>query len=314
MQFYAIRNCVQLWYGNPPKNNPWLDTITKGKALTKLQMLQANAVYFERIFDNNYLEGIYKHYNPLRTDVPFAEMVHTFEGASFLRQMATNDYYDSSWLVNAYYSRETNALVSLNGYLNPPIFSKDFLAVMNYAGIGVTLGHELSHAFDDWGSYYNGNGQMEDWLGPQMRAIFQKKKECFVKQYGNSKVQIDGVWINLNGTLTVNENIADNGGLNAAFKAWQVLKRSSSSLDQNIFGKIDGLEEFNGDQLFFIHYAFRQCSRLGSTWLRQRIMTEQHSVVPARVNIPLQNSPHFAKIFACPSGSPMNPIEKCAIW
>jgi len=69
-------------------------------------------------------------------------------------------------------------------------------------------------------------------------------------------VQIDGVWINLNGTLTVNENIADNGGLNAAFKAWQVLKRSSSSLDQNIFGKIDGLEEFNGDQLFFIHYAF----------------------------------------------------------
>ena len=59
---------------------------------------------------------------------------------------------------------------------------------MNYAGIGVTLGHELSHAFDDWGSYYNGNGQMEDWLGPQMRAIFQKKKECFVKQYGNSKV------------------------------------------------------------------------------------------------------------------------------
>uniref|UniRef100_A0A915M811 Uncharacterized protein n=1 Tax=Meloidogyne javanica TaxID=6303 RepID=A0A915M811_MELJA len=229
----------------PPKDNPWLDTITRGKALTKLQMLQANAVYFERIFDNNYLEGIYGHYNPLRTDVPFAEMVHTFEGASFLRQMATNDYYDSSWLVNAYYSRETNALVSLNGYLNPPIFSKDFLAVMNYAGIGVTLGHELSHAFDDWGSYYNGNGQMEDWLGPQMRAIFQKKKECFVKQYGNSK---------------------------------------------------------------------RQCSRLGSTWLRQRIMTEQHSVVPARVNIPLQNSPHFAKIFACPSGSPMNPIEKCAIW
>ncbi|CAK5079481.1 unnamed protein product [Meloidogyne enterolobii] len=296
------------------ENNPWLDTITKGKALTKLQMLQANAVYFERIFDNNYLEGIYRHYNPLRTDVPFAEMVHTFEGASFLRQMATNDYYDSSWLVNAYYSRETNALVSLNGYLNPPIFSKDFLAAMNYAGIGVTLGHELSHAFDDWGSYYNGNGQMEDWLGPQMRAIFQKKKECFVKQYGNSKVQIDGVWINLNGTLTVNENIADNGGLNAAFKAWQVLKRSSSSLDQNVFGKIDGLEEFNGDQLFFIHYAFRQCSRLGSTWLRQRIMTEQHSVVPARVNIPLQNSPHFAKIFACPSGSPMNPIEKCAIW
>uniref|UniRef100_A0A915NQS1 Uncharacterized protein n=2 Tax=Meloidogyne TaxID=189290 RepID=A0A915NQS1_9BILA len=296
------------------ENNPWLDTITKGKALTKLQMLQANAVYFERIFDNNYLEGIYRHYNPLRTDVPFAEMVHTFEGASFLRQMATNDYYDSSWLVNAYYSRETNALVSLNGYLNPPIFSKDFLAVMNYAGIGVTLGHELSHAFDDWGSYYNGNGQMEDWLGPQMRAIFQKKKECFVKQYGNSKVQIDGVWINLNGTLTVNENIADNGGLNAAFKAWQVLKRSSSSLDQNIFGKIEGLEEFNGDQLFFIHYAFRQCSRLGSTWLRQRIMTEQHSVVPARVNIPLQNSPHFAKIFACPSGSPMNPVEKCAIW
>nr|CAD2128705.1 unnamed protein product [Meloidogyne enterolobii] len=225
--------------------------------------------------------------------------------------MATLDYYDPSWGVNAYYSRENNALVTLNAYLQPPIFNHDFPAPFNYAGIGVTLGHELTHAFDAWGSYYDAEGKYNnDWLLPDIRRKFQERKQCFVKQYGNIKVQVDGTLLSINGSLTANENIADNGGLVAAFNAFQLLKQKVN-YPKHVF---NGLKRFNDEQLFFIHYAFRQCSKMGQIWLRQRLSVGQHSVTPARVNVPLQNFPKFAKAFKCPLGSAMNPYLKCSLW
>uniref|UniRef100_A0A915NP17 Peptidase M13 C-terminal domain-containing protein n=1 Tax=Meloidogyne floridensis TaxID=298350 RepID=A0A915NP17_9BILA len=226
---------------------------------------------------------------------------------SLLRQMATLDYYDPSWGVNAYYSRENNALVTLNAYLQPPVFNHDFPAPFNYAGIGVTLGHELTHAFDAWGSYYDAEGKYNnDWLLPDIRRKFQERKQCFVKQYGDIKVQVDGTLLSINGSLTANENIADNGGLIAAFNAFQLLKQKHN-YPKHVF---NGLRQYNEEQLFFIHYAYRQCSKMGQIWLRQRLSVGQHSVTPARVNVPLQNFPKFAKAFKCPLGSAMNPYLK----
>uniref|UniRef100_A0A1I8B5D0 Peptidase_M13 domain-containing protein n=1 Tax=Meloidogyne hapla TaxID=6305 RepID=A0A1I8B5D0_MELHA len=221
--------------------------------------------------------------------------------------MSTLDYYDPSWGVNAYYSRENNALVTLNAYLQPPIFNHDYPAPFNYAGIGVILGHELSHAFDAWGSYYDSEGKYKkDWLVPAIRSKFQERKQCFVKQYGDIKVQVDGTILSINGSLTANENIADNGGLVAAFNAFQMLKQKFNYPKQ--------LKQFNDEQLFFIYYAYRQCSKMGQIWLKQRLSVGQHSIVPARVNLPLSNFPKFAKAFKCPLASPMNPSLKCSLW
>jgi len=129
-----------------------MDSSTKQRALSKLGAVQANAVYFDQIFNDNYLSNIYRPYQTFRLDLPFAQMVHQIEGKkylinyilnnfyflclNFLRQFSSADYYDPSWGVNAYYSRENNALIVLNGYLQSPIFNPNFPDSLNYAGIG----------------------------------------------------------------------------------------------------------------------------------------------------------------------------------
>nr|CAD2172002.1 unnamed protein product [Meloidogyne enterolobii] len=293
------------------ETNSWLDLKAKQNALIKLKGIRSVSAYFDQIFNDNYLQQIYKPFYLLKTDALFPQIVYQLTGLSLLRQMATLDYYDPSWGVNAYYSRENNALVTLNAYLQPPIFNHDFPAPFNYAGIGVTLGHELTHAFDAWGSYYDAEGKYNnDWLLPDIRRKFQERKQCFVKQYGDIKVQVDGTLLSINGSLTANENIADNGGLIAAFNAFQLLKQKHN-YPKHVF---NGLRQYNEEQLFFIHYAYRQCSKMGQIWLRQRLSVGQHSVTPARVNVPLQNFPKFAKAFKCPLGSAMNPYLKCSLW
>uniref|UniRef100_A0A915LHX9 Uncharacterized protein n=1 Tax=Meloidogyne javanica TaxID=6303 RepID=A0A915LHX9_MELJA len=272
--------------------------------------------YFPHFLDHLYVKkylakGVKEQVKQIFTDI-YAAFKQMLESLSLLRQMATLDYYDPSWGVNAYYSRENNALVTLNAYLQPPVFNHDFPAPFNYAGIGVTLGHELTHAFDAWGSYYDAEGKYNnDWLLPDIRRKFQERKQCFVKQYGDIKVvQVDGTLLSINGSLTANENIADNGGLIAAFNAFQLLKQKVN-YPKHVF---NGLRQYNDEQLFFIHYAYRQCSKMGQIWLRQRLSVGQHSVTPARVNVPLQNFPKFAKAFKCPLGSAMNPYLKCSLW
>nr|CAD2197496.1 unnamed protein product [Meloidogyne enterolobii] len=293
------------------ETNSWLDLKAKQNALIKLKGIRSVSAYFDQIFNDNYLQQIYRPFYLLKTDALFPQIVYQLTGLSLLRQMATLDYYDPSWGVNAYYSRENNALVTLNAYLQPPIFNHDFPAAFNYAGIGVTLGHELTHAFDAWGSYYDAEGKYNnDWLLPDIRRKFQERKQCFVKQYGNIRVQVDGTLLSINGSLTANENIADNGGLIAAFNAFQLL-RQKVNYPKHVF---NGLRQYNDEQLFFIHYAYRQCSKMGQIWLRQRLSVGQHSVTPARVNVPLQNFPKFAKAFKCPLGSAMNPYLKCSLW
>ncbi|KAI1705347.1 peptidase family m13 domain-containing protein [Ditylenchus destructor] len=295
---------------------PWIDVTVKRKALGKLATLQEHAVYFDQIFNDAHLNYLYRPYAALRTDVAFAQMVHQLEGVSFLRQLSSSEFYNPSWMANAYYSRENNALVALNGYLQPPIYSPNLPEAMNFAGIGTILGHELSHGFDFWGSFYDAEGRNEDWLGTTMRREFLERKQCFVEQYGRIRIPLESFRTSLpvNGSLTVNENIADNGGIKAAFYAWEMLKRYAKPADQRIFGRVKGLEKYNPDQLFFINYAFRNCAVMGDAWTRQRLLTGQHAVSSARVNVPLQNFDMFAKAFNCPAGSPMNPTHKCAIW
>lgn len=249
MQIYAN---VFVAFRRMLEENSWLEFGAKQRALAKLRSIHANAVYFGRIFDDNYLAKLYRRYDTFRPDVPFAQMVHQMEGT--------------------------------------------------------VLGHELSHGFDDWGSYFNSEGVNEDWLGITARSAFRERKQCFVQQYGGQKIKVEGTNLAINGSLTVNENIADNAGLEAAFRAWQLLAIFQAP------NQIRALEQFDTDQLFFIHYAFRQCSRMGQVWLRQLLLVGQHSIVPARVNIPLQNLHKFAETFNCPAGSPMNPSKRCKIW
>uniref|UniRef100_A0A915P6X2 Peptidase_M13 domain-containing protein n=1 Tax=Meloidogyne floridensis TaxID=298350 RepID=A0A915P6X2_9BILA len=235
------------------ETNSWLDLKAKQNALIKLKGIRSVSAYFDQIFNDNYLQQIYRPFYLLKTDALFPQIVYQLTGLSLLRQMATLDYYDPSWGVNAYYSRENNALVTLNAYLQPPVFNHDFPAPFNYAGIGVTLGHELTHAFDAWGSYYDAEGKYNnDWLLPDIRRKFQERKQCFVKQYGDIKVQVDGTLLSINGSLTANENIADNGGLIAAFNAFQLLKQKVN-YPKHVF---NGLRQYNDEQLFFIHYAY----------------------------------------------------------
>ncbi|KAI1702324.1 peptidase family m13 domain-containing protein [Ditylenchus destructor] len=146
---------------------PWIDATVKRKDLGKIATLQ-NMRFISKehaqIFDDAHLNHLYRLYAALRTDVAFAQMAHQLEGLSFLRQLSSTEFYNPSWIAHAYYRRENNALVALNGYLQPPISSPNLPEAMNFAGIGTIL-VELSHGFDFWVHY---NGTLE----------FLERKQC----------------------------------------------------------------------------------------------------------------------------------------
>ncbi|KAI1697778.1 peptidase family m13 domain-containing protein [Ditylenchus destructor] len=159
---------------------PWIDATVKRKDLGKIATLQ-NMRFISKehaqIFDDAHLNHLYRLYAAPRTDVAFAQMAHQLEGLSFLRQLSSTEFYNPSWIAHAYYRRENNALVALNGYLQPPISSPNLPEAMNFAGIGTIL-VELSHGFDFLGSFHDADGRNENWLGTTVRREFLEREQC----------------------------------------------------------------------------------------------------------------------------------------
>ena len=120
-------------------------------------------------------------------------------------------------VVNAFYSPNKNDIVFPAGILQPLFYSRHFPKSLNYGGIGVVIGHEITHGFDDRGSQYDSDGNVVDWWQPETKEKFRTKIQCMIDQYGNYTVDIKGKKIHLNGILTQGENIADNGGVKDRF-------------------------------------------------------------------------------------------------
>jgi len=207
--------------------------------------------------------------------------------------------------VNAYYEPTKNEMVFPAGILQTPFFDASFPLALNYGGIGMVMGHELTHGFDNQGRNYDGNGYLVDWWQPSSGQKFDQLVSCVIQQYSKFEV-LPNVFIN--GNLTQGENIADMGGVKNSYNA---LKTILGDAQMNSPSIVPGL---TNAKLFFVGFAQGWCAVQSPEYVKLQVAIDPHSPAKYRVLGPLINHPNFASVFSCPVGSHMNPINKCAVW
>ena len=208
--------------------------------------------------------------------------------------------------VNAYYSPDQNNINFPAGILQPPFFSKEVDDAVNLGGIGVVIGHELSHGFDDQGRKFDAEGNLRDWWTAEDGKKFEERAQCISDEYsGFTTVKDEKGEVKLNGNLTLGENTADNGGLHLAYMALEELMGDKMNLP------IDG---YSPAQRFFIGYAQIWCQNQTDQIARQLAITDPHSPGKYRVNGVVQNAPEFQKAFSCKAGDPMVSAKPCRVW
>ncbi|HET9694014.1 MAG TPA: M13-type metalloendopeptidase [Steroidobacteraceae bacterium] len=206
--------------------------------------------------------------------------------------------------VNAYYNPLANEIVFPAAILQPPFFDMNADDAVNYGGIGSVIGHEISHGFDDRGREFDGKGVLRDWWQPADAEKFNSLTSVLVKQY-DALSPLPGM--NVNGQLTLGENIGDLSGLAVAYKAYQ------RSLDGRPAPVLDG---YTGDQRFFIGWGQVWAAKYREDELRKRLKTDPHSPGEYRCNAPLRNVPAFARAFDVKPGDQMYlpPEQQVRIW
>ncbi|KAL2008312.1 hypothetical protein VTN00DRAFT_8294 [Thermoascus crustaceus] len=207
--------------------------------------------------------------------------------------------------VNAYYNPPGNEIVFPAGIMQVPVFYGPSAPLyLSYGAFGAVSGHELSHAFDSTGRHYDQTGNYTNWWDNKTVEAFEQRAQCFVDQYSNFTVPgPDDKPLHVNGRLTLGENIADAGGLTAAFHAWK--KRDDASSDP----MLPGLSDFTKEQLFFVSYASWWCSKTTKEAAIRAIYNDPHAPKPARIIGTMANSREFREAFNCPVKEPT-----CKLW
>ncbi|KAF4164548.1 hypothetical protein CNMCM6936_008967 [Aspergillus lentulus] len=216
-----------------------------------------------------------------------------------------NEWGMSAPTVNAYYNPPLQEIVFPAGIMQPPVFYGPSAPLyLAYGAFGAVSGHELSHAFDSTGRHYDQTGNYTDWWDEKTVQGFEERAQCFVDQYSNFTVPGEnGKPLHVNGRLTLGENIADAGGLGAAFQAWK--KRDEASPDAHL----PGLSNFSKEQLFFIAYGNWWCAKTTKEAAIQAIYTDPHAPKFARIIGTMANSREFNEAFNCPTKKPV-----CKLW
>jgi predicted metalloendopeptidase len=206
---------------------------------------------------------------------------------------------------NAYYNPSMNEIVFPAGILQPPYFEAAADEAVNYGNIGATIGHEMTHGFDDEGRQFDAEGNLKSWWTAEDEKAYNLRAELVARQFDTYE-PLPG--IRLNGKLTLGENIADLGGLKIAWDAWKLSQKGKAPV-----GRIEG---FTPEQRFFLGYAETWRTLVREEAARMYVVIDPHSPARFRVNGPLSNLPEFYEAFGCQDGDPMKRPEKDrpAIW
>jgi endothelin-converting enzyme/putative endopeptidase len=207
--------------------------------------------------------------------------------------------------VNAYYDDSMNNINFPAGILQPPFYDRTQDDAVNYGHIGMFIGHELTHGFDDEGRKFDAKGNLDDWWTPEDLKNFTTRTDCLVNEYGSSTAVDD---VKVNGKLTLGENTADNGGLLLAYMAY--LERAKED-HVDINAKVDG---FTGPQRFYVGFAQNFCENTRPQAIREQVLQDPHSPDTIRVNDTIVNQPGFADAFGCKKPTPMVPANSCRVW
>jgi putative endopeptidase len=282
------------------KTLPWMSEPTKEKALAKLAKIDQKIGYPDKWRD--YSRLIIRRESYMDNVLAAQEFLVRRDLDKIGKPVDRNEWYMTPQTVNAYYSQSTNEIVFPAGILQPPFFSETYDDALNYGAMGMVIGHELTHGFDDQGSQYDADGNLKDWWTPEDKAAFDALAKNVVDQFSGYTI-VGGQ--HLNGELVQGESIADLGGLKIAYKAFR------SAFEENPYGEIDGLTP---DQRFFLSYARIWAMNMRPEYERLQVNTDPHPHPRYRVNGPLSNMEEFQKAFNLPDGSPMVRNPRNRIW
>jgi len=282
---------------------PWMTETTKKEAHIKLAAIRNKIGYPEKWRD-------YSKVNVVRGDL--LANIYRARGFESNRQLQKigkpvdkQEFGMTPPTVNAYYSGSHNEIVFPAGILQPPFFDREMDDAVNMGGIGLVIGHELTHGFDDQGRKYDPKGNLRDWWSQEDGKEFEKRASCVADEY-SSFVSVDD--LHLNGRLTLGENTADNGGARIALMALHDLMAQAKADSDK---KIDG---FTPDQRFFLGFGRVWCQNTTPELARMLVRVDPHSPGRWRVNGVVRNMPEFQKAFGCKAGQPMVPENACRVW
>ncbi|KAJ1363400.1 hypothetical protein KIN20_023258 [Parelaphostrongylus tenuis] len=290
----------------------WMDEVVKKVALRKLENMGYKTGFPTILQDEIAVLNLYKGVQ-LEAHSYFGNALQLKKlairnGLNRLHNPPSKDHWVSPVIaVDAYHYFTGNEIIFPAAILQFPIFVPEAPSYVNYGAIGFGIGHEITHGYDDLGAQYDEVGNLRAWWNQRTLATYQKKRQCFIKQY--SKKVEPTLQKNVDGRLTIGENIADNGGLRLAYEAY---KMRCSREDYAL--ALPKLSTFSPEQLFFVAFANTWCEKVKTSALIHTMESEVHPLGMFRVNVPLQNFPPFSEAFQCPIGSAMNPREKCRIW
>ncbi|MFZ0340184.1 MAG: M13 family metallopeptidase [Terracidiphilus sp.] len=288
---------------------PWMSDETKKAAEEKLAMIRNKVGYPEKWRDYSSVKVNRGAFVANEEQASLYERNYNF--AKLGKPVDEREWHMTPPTVNAYYSTSFNDINFPAGILQPPFFDSSVDPAVNFGGIGVVIGHEMTHGFDDHGSQFDGKGNLRDWWTPADRAAFKQRTDCEADEYSGfqaASAHGDTPAAYLNGRLTLGENAADNGGLRIAYQALlDALAEQHKSIDD----KFDGFTEA---QRYFIGFAQVWCENHSEAIARQLVLIDPHSPGRWRVNGTVQNFDAFAKAFGCKKGQPMAPVSYCRVW
>jgi putative endopeptidase len=278
----------------------WMSAETKQKALEKLHSVANKIGYPDKWRDYSTLS--------IARDDELGNILRSRQ-FEFHRQLAKigkpvdrGEWGMTPPTVNAYYSPQLNEINFPAGILQPPFFDPKADDAPNYGDMGATIGHELTHGFDDEGRQFDAQGNLRDWWTPEDGKQFVQRASCVSDQYSQYVVVDD---VKLNGELTMGENVADLGGLMLAYMAWQNQTRGK---------KLDPIDGFTPEQRFFIGYAQSWCAETRDETKRMYAAIDPHSPDKYRTNGVVSNTPEFQRAFQCKAGSAMVRAKQCRVW
>ncbi len=279
---------------------PWMGAETKQKALAKLAAIRNKVGYPDAWRDYSALEiGRDGFFGDVERAVAFETARQL---AKIGRPLDRGEWFMTPPTVNAYFDPQLNDINFPAGVLQPPLFDPKLDDAPNYGNTGSTIGHELTHGFDDEGRQFDASGNLADWWTPGDAAEFVRRTSCVQEQYGQYVVVDD---IRINSALSLGEDVADLGGTLLAYLAWK-----DATKDQ----KLEARDDLTPDQRFFVGMAQWACSNERPESLRQRALTDPHSPDKYRVNGVVANMPEFAQAFGCKPGQPMAREHVCRVW
>jgi endothelin-converting enzyme/putative endopeptidase len=283
----------------------WMTPVTKEQAAIKLKAIEDKIGYPKK----------WRDYSTVQVTSSYLGNVHhatAFEYARLLGKVGKpvdrGEWGMTPPTINAYYDPQLNTINFPAGILQPPFFDAAQNESVNYGAIGMVIGHEITHGFDDEGRKFDAQGNLKDWWTKEDGAEYEKRGKCISDEYTQA-VPEAGPNVKQNGLLTQGEDTADNGGLRIAFMALSnSLKEQGKSVDD------PGPDGLTSRQRFFLGYANAWCGNLRPEVMRTQVVTNEHSLPKYRVNNVVSNMPEFQQAFSCKKGQAMVRENACRVW